>query len=239
MVWAMKSGQLIKFLGVLVMLILSLASIRWLDRRSASNTPIKTLSPTASPSLVTGQVPTLTGSVAIQTFAGSSLVRTAAATVVASDGLIVTTSVAAPYGSGSYVYQVMTSSGDVVRAQRVAYDSATGLVLLKVQGAETGVVLFDTVSLRAGDEVRIIGATVALSRYTPVALPADIAYALDDRTVAVSVDRSYVPVLHGARVVDAQGHTVGIFRPGTTPGIISAAAVNALLERYLSSIPQR
>jgi S1-C subfamily serine protease len=174
------------------------------------------------------------GSVAIQTYSGTVLVRSAAGVVVASDGLIVTTATAAPYGAtGGYLYQVTTSDGAVARARRVAYDAANGLVLLKAETTELGTVPFTSQAVHAGDELTAIGATVLLSRYAPVIVPAAVVYAADERQVAISLDRTYMTMLQGARLVDGQGRTLGLLRQGATAGIIPASVINAFVGRYL------
>jgi hypothetical protein len=243
----MKFGPLMRFLGVMTLIILSVAAILWIDRLPTdriatlfglSVTISDQVTPSPTPTLsvvpVADSVPTLSlGTVAVQTFSGTSLLRTASGTVVASDGLVVTTTAGAPYGAG-YFYQVMTASGAAARASRVAYDAPSGLVLLKVETNELGTVPFvQDAGLRPGDEASVVAATVVLSRYTAVILPAAVVYATD-RTVALSVDRGYMALLYGARVVDRQGRTLGLLRPGAAPGLIGAATVNAFVTRYLN-----
>lgn len=244
----MKTGPIVRIVAVVVVGAAAITAIRWFERLPSerlaallglrvtiSDLSTPTPTPTGSSLPIADRVPELSlGTVAIQTYAGSVLVRSAAGTVVASDGLIVTTAAAAPYGSGSYLYQVTTATGTVSRARRVASDPANGLVLLKVETTEVGTVPFvEDARMRSGDELSAIGATVVLSRYTPVTLPVAVAYALDERTVALSLDRTYLNLLTGSRVVDSQGSTVGLLRPGTTVGVIGAAAVNAFIDRYL------
>ncbi len=243
----MKFGPIGRVTAVVFLALLAVGSIAYLERHpihrlaslfgvSVTVTDITpTPSPSPSPIPLSDRVPAFSlGTVVIQTFAGPVLVRTAAATVVTSDGLLITTSVAAPYGSGSFLYQVATAQGAVVRAQRVAYDAKTGLVLLKADGLDVGTVNFADGEFRAGDTLTVIGATFELSRYVPVVLPATVVYSADGTHAALSMDRAFQTQLSGARVVDAGGQTVGIFLPGGTPGMIGAADISAFIERYLS-----
>jgi len=236
-------------MGVIVGLgILAVWAIRYLDRippqRLASLMGITvTVSdiggPTPSVSVlpVSDQVPALTlGAVAVQTYRGSTLIRSASGTAVTSDGLIVTVSAGAPYGSGSFFYQVTTAKGAVAQARRVAYDAGTGLVLLRAEGLDTDPVTMDgSAEVRAGDQLAVLGATIALSRYTPVVLPAAVVTAPTRAQARLSVDKDQLPLLTGARVVDRRGRTVGILKPGPVTGITDATAVEGFVRRYLAS----
>lgn len=197
---------------------------------------LHTPTPSPTPSVIPlgDRVPGFSlGTVAVQTFDGAHLVHTAAATVVTSDGLLVTTSVAAPYGSGSFIYQIATAQGSVVRARRVAYDAATGLVLMKADGVDVPTVEFSDGQFRAGDTLSIVGATFGLSHYVPVVLEASVVYAADDEHPVFSLDRSYLPLLSGARVLDGSGRTVGMLSP-VGAGFIPATDINAVIDRYLA-----
>jgi S1-C subfamily serine protease len=234
MVLAMKTGPLITLLGILVFGVLSIASIRWIDQQS-TQIPDQSKAPRPSPASSLHQDSSITsGTVVLQTFSGSTLIQMAAATIITSDGLLITTAQSAPYGSGSYLYQVVTANGEVIPAQRVAYDAVNGLVLLKIQTTETGAVSFDDVEVRVGDEVRLVGATVVVSQYVPVILPGDIVYEIRGHT-RISADRSLVSFFSGARVIDLQGRFVGLLSIGSSLGVVSSGEINAFLNRYLSS----
>ena len=112
------------------------------------------------------------GSVAVQTFAGASLIRQGPGTAVSADGLILTNIVAAPYGTGGYVYQIATPRGDVLRAKWVAWDKATGLTLLKAEATNLDAVLFDAArGLVRGQSLEAIAAQVLFSKFVTPASP--------------------------------------------------------------------
>lgn len=244
----MKSGPVTKMVVVVALACAVLVAIRILDavpaRRvasllgltvtvgelhDASPTPVPTLRP------LDDQAAALSlGTVALQTFDGPALVRSGSGTVVSSDGLIVTTTAAAPYGSGSYVYQAATSGGALVRAHGVWRDQGAGLVLLKVQAWDLDTVPFDeAVPLQAGTTATLTAAFVQLSRYIAVLVPATIPY-VTDREIPLSLDRSLASVVAGARVVDRSGRSLGLVQFGQYPRLIPSSAVNAFMQQYLN-----
>jgi S1-C subfamily serine protease len=248
----MKPSYIWKVVGVVGLTLCAGAAILYLDRfptaRLASLVGITlTVSdgqeptPSVTPLQIqlAEQLPGFSlGTVAIQTFSGPQLIRSGVGTLVTSDGLIVTTTAGAPFISGSSVYQVLTATGGVYRAIRVAYDAPSGLVLLKTDTADLpGTVTFsEGIRLRAGDTLSAVSATSALSRYAPVVLPMAVVYAIDERQTALSLDRNYLSSLAGARVIDTYGRTIGLLRMEKTPNIISGAVINGVVQRYLSSL---
>jgi len=174
------------------------------------------------------------GVVAIETFSGPARISHGSGAVVSSDGLIVTTLAAAPYGSGSYVYQVATATGTLLRARNVWHSS--GLVLLKVTATDLNPVFFDaSQQVVAGESIKIVGAFVALSRYTPIVLPGTLAYATSSE-VAISFDRSFTLLVPGARVLDGQGHSLGIVQlAGSYIRLLSAQVINSVMDQYLAT----
>ena len=246
----MKHGAIVRITAVVALAVAAGAAVLYLDHlppsRLASLLGISVTvsdlqhSPTPLPSVsvlpVSDQVPALSlSTVAVQTFSGPTLVRAATGTVVTSDGLIITTTAGAPYGSGSFVYQVATAKGALLRARRVAFDGAAGLVLLKAEGADMDAATLGSVpAARAGEQLTILGATVALSQYVPVVLQASVVYAIRQSDPVLSWDRTLLPILTGARIVDRTGLTIGLLRPGGT-GIIPASAMDEFLRRQLNS----
>ncbi|HUO75821.1 MAG TPA: hypothetical protein VMU12_02840 [Candidatus Paceibacterota bacterium] len=243
----MKFGPIGRVVALCALIVAVVGAIAYLERVpsrrlaslfgvSVTVSDLHSPSPSPTPSVIalSDRLPALSiGSVAVQTFSGSTLVRTAAATAVTSDGLFVTTSAAAPYGSGSFVYQIATSQGSVVRARRVAYDAVAGLVLLKADNIDVGTVAFSAdAQIRAGDELDAVGATFALSHYVPVVLPLSVVYSPDGTSAVLSYDRTFTNLLAGARIVDGDGHAVGIFS-GTSAGIVGATSINAFIDGYL------
>lgn len=244
----MKLGPIGRVVTLTVLVIAVVAAIAYIERvpshRLASLfgvtvTVTDMKSPTPSPSVsvvpLDDRLPALSlGTVAVQTFSGSHLVRTAAATAVTSDGLFVTTTAAAPYGSGSFIYQIATSQGSVVRAVRVAYDAKSGLILLKADGLDVGTIGFAAEpGIRAGDVLDAVGATFALSHYVPVVVPMTVVYSPDGIHAVLSYDRSFASLLAGSRLVDAAGRAIGIYS-NTASGFIGAADISAFTDRYLS-----
>jgi hypothetical protein len=239
----MKYGPVWKMTGVVVLVILAGAAIVFLDhiplRRITSLAPTPTTKPTPS-TQPNSEVSALSlGTVAIQTFSGSRLVRSGSGAVVSSDGLIITTSAVAPYGSGSYVYQVATPTGALLRATN-AWRDGSGLVLLKVAATDLDAVLFsEQIPLEAGSTVGLVGAFVQLSHYVPVAMPAVIPYVTDTHEIPLSFDRVFAGLLLAARVIDDAGHSLGLVQLGAGyPRMIPAATLNAFVERYLSIVSQ-
>lgn len=214
--------------------LLSLVGVSW-GESGGDATPTPTTIATRTPLAVSERVSSLSiGSVAVQTFNGSVLVRSGSGTAVSSDGLVLTTSAVAPYGSGSYVYQVATSSGEVLRAKGVW--RRDGLVLLQIAATDLSAVLFEEGDdVQAGREVLIVGALTSLSQYTPVILPATIPY-ITERDMPISFDRGFQLLLAGARVVDKSGRSLGIILLTTShPKVVSAGTLNAFLEQYLAA----
>lgn len=196
---------------------------------SASPTPTPVRTPRADVAGLSLSV------VAIQTFSGPTLVRYGSGVVVASDGLIVTTSIVAPYGSGSYVYQVTSADGSLLRAKSV-WRNGSGLVLLKVTATDMAPIFFDDSGLRSGESVDIVGAYMRLSSYVPVLLTGQIPYADDPSDVPLSMDRSFMALLPSALVADEAGHAIGLVQPGSGHArVITAESVNNFVERYLST----
>jgi S1-C subfamily serine protease len=248
----MKNAPLLR-IGGLVLLALTVLGAVWYveqvppDRLAAlmgfsvsisDESPRPTPSPSVSIVPVSEQVPALSGgTVVVETFSRTQRIRAGSGTVVSSDGLVLTTAAAAPYGSGGYVYQVAASDGRLVRARRVAADGASGLVLLKADGLDRATVPFEEAPVvRAGDELTIIGASLVQSRYVPVVISAGVVHAADAKSAALSLDRSYVALLAGARVVARDGKTLGILLPRAVAGITDGSVVNAFIRRYLETL---
>jgi hypothetical protein len=249
----MKLGPISKAVILVVLAVAVLAAVRFLDRIPARRlaallgvtvTVSDPMSADASPSPsvlvqpLSSQVSALSlGTVAIQTFSGSTLVRTGSGTIVSSDGLIITTAAVAPYGSGSYIYQVAIGDGRLLRASYVWRDGS-GLALLRVAATDLNTVPFDqNIAVYAGSPVTLVGAFLSLSRYTPVIMPAVIPYAADIRDIPLSVDRLFAARLVSARVVDEDGRSIGLVQlAGAYPRMISAAVINTFVDRYLFSV---
>jgi hypothetical protein len=175
------------------------------------------------------------GSVAVQTFAGPTLVRQGSGTTVSADGLVLTNIAAAPWGTGGYLYQVATPRGQLLRAKWAAWDSATGLVLLKAEATDLDAVFFEeSPGLFAGQKLEAVAAQVLLSRFVSQRLPAWVVWASDDGKATLSLDRSLGSTFNGARLVDDSNRSVGILRYASGPVFVSTAQVNAFLESYLS-----
>ena len=190
-------------------------------------------SPSSSPSSHDGL--TAEAVVSVQAFLGPTLVRQGSGVSVSSDGLVLTNIAAAPYGSGAYVYQVVLSRGDVLRASRVAFDSVTGLVLLKIDGDSFDAVLFDeTVSLSAGMQLEAIAADIQFVQFFVKRLPLWVAWSNGSR-VELSMDRTLGGALHGARVVDQYGRSLGVFSWTGRPTLIDAKKINRFIDTYLAS----
>lgn len=243
----MKLGPIGRVTALTLFVIAAVASIAYIEHVPTSRlaslfgvsvTVSDLKSPSPSPAVssvpLDDRLPALSlGTVAVQTFSGTQLIRTAAATAVTSDGLLVTTSAATPFGSGSFTYQAATSQGSVVQAHRVAFDAKTGLVLLKADGLDVGTVEFTPPSgIRAGDVLDAVGATFALSHYVPVVLPVTVVYSADGVSAMLSYDRTFTSILAGARLVDTAGHAVGIYS-NTPAGLIGSADISAFVDRYL------
>lgn len=178
------------------------------------------------------------GSVAIQTFDGPTLMRQGAGVSVSADGLILTTTAVAPYGSGSFIYQVALSGGRLLRARRIVSNPLVGLVLLKVEANDLNAVLFDQeVSLQAGMQLEVISSQLAWSRLTVVRLPVWVVWSDEDHTAtALSLDHTYGSAMSGARIVNNRGRSVGMLRWTGQPILIRAAQINDFLEQYLNGI---
>jgi len=225
----------------------SLLAVRYIDRippeRLASLMGITvtvsdlSLTPTPSPRVTPAggdQTATL-GSVAVQTFQGPTLIRQGPGTAVSADGLILTTIAAAPYGTGTYVYQVATPRGQLLRARRVASDQASGLALLKAEATDLDAVLFDaSQSLFAGQGLEAVSATVLFSKFISQRLPVWVVWATQDGAATLSLDRSLGLTFNGARLVDQSNRSVGILHYASGPVFVSAATINAFLESYLA-----
>lgn len=197
-------------------------------------TPKPTQSPSDRLSPIDGDSSSTLGTVAVQTFSGPVLVRQGAGTAVSADGLALTTVAAAPYGSGSFVYQIATPRGQILRARRVASDQATGLVLLKAEANDLNAVLFSQdVPLSAGMQLEAVSAKVIASRFVPMRLPVWVVWFDEGRQTVLSMDRAYTHAFNGARLIDASGRSIGLVRNAIQPGLITAAQINAFLERYL------
>lgn len=197
-------------------------------------TPEPTPSPSNNPTPIDGDSTSTLGTVAVQTFSGPVLVRQGAGTAVSADGLVLTTVATAPYGSGSFVYQIATPRGQLLRARRVASDSVSGLVLLKAETNDFDAVLFSQdVSLSAGMQMQAVSAQVVTSRFVPMRLPVWVVWSDENRQTILSMDRAYAGTMNGARLIDESGRSVGLVHNAIQPGLITAAQINAFLERYL------
>lgn len=176
------------------------------------------------------------GSVAVQTFAGATLIRQGPGTAVSADGLVLTTVSAAPWGAGGYVYQVATPRGQLLRATWAAWDKATGLVLLKTDATDMDAVLFDSgATLFAGQSTEAVAAQVLFSKFVSQRLPVWVVWVAEDGGATLSVDRSLGLTFNGARLVDDSNRAVGMLRYASGPTFISAATINAFLESYFAS----
>jgi hypothetical protein len=85
----------------------------------------------------------------------------------------------------------------------------------------------------AGDELRALAARISASTFVYMELPVWVVWADANRQTALSLDRAYISTMHGARMVDAMGRSVGLLRNAAQPGMISAEVINAFLDRYL------
>ncbi len=201
-------------------------------------TPKPTPSPAGGPSSfltpINANASSVLGAVAVQTFSGPVLIRQGAGTAVSVDGLVLTTVATAPYGSGSFVYQVATSRGQLLRARRVASDAATGLVLLKTEVNNLDAVLFsEEVLLSSGAHLEAVSAQISASKFITMRLPVWVVWSDEGRQTMLSVDRAYAHAMNGARLIDALGRSIGLVRNGTLPSLITASHINAFLDRYL------
>lgn len=240
----MKSSPIWKMVAVVVLVLVALGAVLMLERTPGTVAGLRTPTPrpfvSASPSDPLPSSFSL-GTVAVQTFLGPTLVRSGAGTVVSSDGLILTSSAVAPYGSGSYVYQVATATGSLLRAAAVWRDGA-GLMLLKVSATDLDAVSFDEqASVQAGTAVRLISARMALSRYVSVMMTGTIPYVSGDaRDIPLSTDRAFGPVLAGARAVNDAGGGIGMVRfAGASSYIVPASVLNGFIENYLTHVVSR
>jgi hypothetical protein len=173
--------------------------------------------------------------VAVQAFAASKLARQGTGIVVSSDGLVLASNAVAPYGSGSYTYQVVLSDGTAIRAIRVGYDAPTNLALLKADAEGLDSAVFDVVTPEAGGQLLALAAQVMVSRYVPLRVPVSVVYVVDEKQIALSLDRTYLPQLIGAPLTDRTGRIIGLMRTAPSVGIIPASAVNAFIDRYLAT----
>ena len=235
-------------MGVVVVLVLaSLFAIRYIERfpsrRLASLLGVTvtvsdlSVTPTTPPrvSPIDADQSALLGSVAVQTFHGATIVFQGPGSAVSSDGLILTTVSAAPYGSGSYVYQIATARGQILRARRLTSDRESGLVLLKVESDGLDAVLFDEqFPLVAGQQLEVIAGRVQFSTFASQRLPLWVVGVDVDGRVAVSLDRSFGYVVNGGRIIDRAGHSVGVLRYGLSAFVVSAEKVNAFIDAYLA-----
>ena len=136
--------------------------------------------------------------------------------------------------SVSYVYQVATGRGQLLRAQRVASDLPNGLVLLKTDASDLDVVLFDQdAEFSAGSQLEAVSAQVIASRFIAMRLPVWVVWTDTGRQTVLSMDRAYAGTLQGARIITVSGSSVGLVKNGAQPGMISAQTINAFLDRYL------
>jgi hypothetical protein len=240
----MKNRPVLKLVGVVVFGLLVLFAIRYIDTvpshsllavlgfSSPSSSVSPTSTPSPSPAVAVADLPIHSlGTVAIQSFNGSTLVRTGSGSIVSSDGLIVTTAAVAPIGSNSYVYQVATADGELLRARAVW--RASGLVLLQVAATDLRPVLFQG-EYQAGTQGIAVGAIVSLSKYTPLIVPAAIAYIGRQSDIGLVLDRNFASMLAGARVVDGDGHSLGLVQNGNYPRLIPALSINAMVDQYLA-----
>lgn len=230
---AMKTGLVIGIIGLVALVCLSVAVIYLIEADTFSRLVTNPeVNPSVSP-MRSNVLPSLSlGTVAVQTFSGPTMIRSGSGAVISSDGLIVTLISVAPYGSGSYTYQVTTSTGSILRAKAVRWSS--GLVLLRVASDDLNAVLFQEDTLSAGTQMTVVGALAPLSRYTPLILSADVAYIGQADDIALSVDKTYSALLAGARIVDVDGRSVGLAQPGTYVRLIPAQTINAVVEGYLA-----
>jgi putative serine protease PepD len=177
--------------------------------------------------------------VAVQTFSGPLLVRQGSGVVVSADGLILTTTSVAPYGSGSFTNQVALSRGQILRARRMTSDPATGLALLKVDAGDLDAVLFEpSILVGPGASVQAVAATFMFSKFTTVRLPVWVAWMNDDQVAGLSIDHAYGPTMSGARLVNADKKSIGLFNWTGRPTFIGAAKINGFLEQYLQGTPR-
>ncbi len=196
-----------------------------------------TSKPTPSPSTrltpASGDSSSTLGTVAVQTFSGPVLVRQGAGTAVSVDGLVLTIVATAPYGSGSFVYQIATPRGQLLRARRVSSDAVTGLVLLKAEASDLDAVLFSQVESSAGAQWEAVSAQVIASRFVAMRLPVWVVWSDGDRQTTLSMDRAQASSFNGARLIDESGRSVGLMRNASQPSLITAARINEFLDRYL------
>ncbi len=228
----MKIGPIIKMTGLVLLACLSIAVIRYLDSATAPKTAVISKSTPALSPVISQDLSSLSlGTIAIQTFSGSTLVRSGSGSVISADGLIVTLAYVAPYGSGSYTYQVATSAGSLLRAKAVW--RASGLVLLKVAANDLNAVSFDDEIPVTGAKLTAVGALTSTLRYIPIVLRADLAFTDQASDIALAFDRTYMSQLAGARIIEENGHSVGLVQPGTYGKLIPASVINTVIDQYL------
>lgn len=245
----MNSGSVWKMVGLVTLVILAAYSLWYLERTpshrlaslmgisvTVSDLDARLNSPSPSATVAPASGSAL-GTVAVQTFSGSVLIRQGAGTAVSSDGLVLTTSATAPYGSGSFVYQVATPRGQLLRAKRVAGDRTSGLTLLKVDTTDMSAVVFERApDMHAGSLLSALSSRVAVARFVAERLPVWVVSGSDaDDSVVLSLDRVYGARMHGARLLDESGRSIGLLRWGVQPSIIGADVINAFLEQYLAN----
>lgn len=243
----MKFRPVWKMVGVVALGVASLWAVRFIDRIPSQQlsalsgitvsvsdinaTP--TPSPTPQPTPVFGDQNSPLGTVAVQTFSGPVLVRQGAGTAVSVDGLILTTSAAAPFGSGSYIHQIATPRGQLLRARRVASDIPNSLVLLKTDANNLDAVLFSSAESSAGAKWEAVSAQIIASRFVPMRLSVSVVWSDEGRQIALSLDRAFASSFNGARLIDERGRSVGMLRNASQPGLVTADRINAFLDRYL------
>lgn len=245
---AMKLGSSGRLIGVVALILCAVAAISLFEHIppqrlaallgisvSVSDRPTgQSPSPSESPSTHDGLIAEAV--VSVQTFLGPTLVRQGSGISVSSDGLVLTNAATAPYGSGTYVYQVVLSRGDVLRASRVAYDSATGLVLLKIDGDSFDAVLFDeSVSLSAGMQLEAISADIQFVRFFVKRLPVWVVWN-NGSQVELSMDRALGGALHGARIADQYNRSLGVLSWSGKPTLIDAKKINRFIDTYLARV---
>ena len=214
----------------------------WSVGRPASGDPLVQVSPSPSSLPPAGAEPGTWGAVAaaagpsgaaVQAFQGGRLYRSGTATVVSSDGLLVTVFDAAPLASPAATFQVATPDGRLLAARAVARDARNNLVLLKVSASDLTIAPLAASVPVAGAELALVGGFVRLSAYTPTFAHSWVSY---ETPAYVVLDAVAASVPAGARALGTDGRQAGVVyvRNGQIR-MVPAALISSFVDSYLQS----
>lgn len=215
----------------------------WQAERPAGEEPLVQLSPgpTSLPSAQAGPagswaaVAAAAGpsGVAVQAFQGGRLIRSGFATVVSSDGLVVTVSEAAPLASPAASFQVATPDGRLLQTRVVARDGRVNLVLMKVVASDLTISPLAVSRPPAGSELALVGGFMQLSGYTASFAHAWVAHSFPSYLVLDAVPGS---VQAGSRAIGADGRQDGIvFVRNGQVRMIPADIIGDFVDSYLQT----